>query len=106
MQSSSCSVRALGTLLNYWNNFDQLLLNGFDSITSPKRSLQVIPVIQQRPLSEEFCKRPGLNVLIDPEEFIPIEEVPAETNQGIGNWGIQALQILLKRGGIGCRAVS
>ncbi len=36
-------------MLNYWNNFDQLLLNCFDSITSPKCSLPVIPVIQQRP---------------------------------------------------------
>ena len=41
---------ALGTLLNYWNNYDQPLLNCFYSITSPTRSLQVIPVIQQRPL--------------------------------------------------------
>ena len=41
--------RALGTLLNYWNNFDPPLLNGFDSMTSPTGSLQVIPVIQQRP---------------------------------------------------------
>ena len=36
-------------MLNYWNNYDQPLLNCFDSITSPTRSLQVIPVIQQRP---------------------------------------------------------
>ena len=39
----------VGTLLNYWNNYDQPLLNCFYSITSPTRSLQVIPVIQQRP---------------------------------------------------------
>ena len=36
-------------MLNYWNNYDQPLLNCFYSITSPTRSLQVIPVIQQRP---------------------------------------------------------
>ena len=36
-------------MLNYWNNYDQSLLNCFYSITSPTRSLQVIPVIQQRP---------------------------------------------------------
>ena len=37
-------------LLNYWNNFDRPLLNCFYSKTSPTRTLQVIPVIQQRPL--------------------------------------------------------
>ena len=36
-------------MLNYWNNYDQPLLNCFYSITSPTSSLQVIPVIQQRP---------------------------------------------------------
>ena len=41
---------ALGTLLNYWNNFDRPFLNCFYSKTSPTRTLQVIPVIQQRPL--------------------------------------------------------
>ena len=41
---------ALGTLLNYWNNFDRPFLNCFYSKTSPARTLQVIPVIQQRPL--------------------------------------------------------
>ena len=54
LQIESCSAgdarAALGTLLNYWNNFNLRLLNCFDSITSPMRSLQVIPVIQQRPL--------------------------------------------------------
>ena len=44
-------------MLNYWNNYDQPLLNCFDSITSPTRSLQVIPVIQQRP---QRCN-PNLN---------------------------------------------
>ena len=41
---------ALGTLLNYWNNFDRPPSNCFCSITSPTCPLQVIPVIQQRPL--------------------------------------------------------
>ena len=36
--------------MNYWNNFEQPLLNYLDSITFPAPSLQVIPVIQQRPL--------------------------------------------------------
>ena len=36
-------------MLNYWNNFDQPLLNCFYSITSPTRSLHFIPALQQRP---------------------------------------------------------
>ena len=50
---------ALGTLLNYWNNFDRPLLNCFYSKTSPTRSLQVIPVIQQRPLLLRGTASPG-----------------------------------------------
>ena len=49
-------------MLNYWNNYDQPLLNCIDSITSPTRSLQVIPVIQQRPQCKQRpqCNSPSL----------------------------------------------
>ena len=41
---------ALGTLLNYWNKFDQPLLNCCDSMGFLTGALPVISVIQQRPL--------------------------------------------------------
>ena len=51
---------ALGTLLNCWNYFDRPLLNCLCSITAPTRSLQVIPVIQQRPLLPRTnCREDG-----------------------------------------------
>ena len=54
-------------MLNYWNNYDQPLLNCFYSITSPTRSLQVIPVIQQRPQRCTGCPaRHPLNLRIGP----------------------------------------
>ena len=67
---------ALGTLLNYWNNYDQPLLNCFYSITSPTRSLQVIPVIQQRPLLSRSgfgtVRLEGVTVGTDPVDLAAI----------------------------------